>query len=129
MLELVLVLIVVFILIAIFTHHYSMKKLLVKTKKRDCELIRLAAESSIIASNTVNPMLALIEIVKAVQMIDSLHHRYGPHICYDITGVDTQELFQILQDQRDSILQDITNEYPILKTTHPLCTHAGYEKT
>ena len=103
-----------------------MKLKLEKNNSQDCNLIRKSAEHSIMASNTVNPIIALVEVTRGVQILESLHNRYGPTPTNEITNVDTIEMLNILQDQKNRILEDVTNHLPNMKPVHPLTVQAGY---
>ena len=126
MLQVLILIIFVVICVCICLHHHNMKQWNVKTRNKDSEFIRIAAESSIIASNTINPIIALVEVTKAVQIVECLHHRYGPDICSRITQVDTQDLLNVLHDQKTRILQDIMKQNPAYSPPHPLTKHCGY---
>ena len=93
---------IVFILaISICLHHYSMSVQIHKTSENTVQLIRQAAEHSIMASNTVNPILSLVESSRAVQIIDTLHREYGVAIIDEKSKVKTDELLSILKCQKN----------------------------
>jgi len=83
-------------------------------------MVRYAAENSIHASSTTNPIIALMEVTKAVQLIEALHWRYGPEIATEMAKTDTQDILQIVQDQKERILQDIVRDNPQFLLQHPL---------
>lgn len=126
MLEIFLVLVVFILVIGLCLHHQSMKKKLITSTKQDRVSIRKSAEHSIMASNTVNPVIALTEVVKAVQIIESLHDRYGPDALSDISKIDTVEMLRVIQDQKERILQDVISHNHNFLPPHPLNEEAGY---
>ena len=126
MLEIFLVLVVIILVIGLCLHHYSMKKKFVKTTEQDCASVRKAAEHSIMASNTVNPIIALTEVTKAVQIIESLHERYGPEIASDISKINTREMLGVIQNQKERVLQDVMKQNPNFLPPHPLNEEAGF---
>jgi hypothetical protein len=126
MLEVFLVLVVIILVIGLCLHHYSMKKKLAKTTEQDCAFVRASAEHSIMASNTVNPVIALTEVTKAVQIIECLHDRYGPETSSDITNIDTVEMLNVLQNQKERVLQDVMQQNPNFLPNHPLNQEAGF---
>jgi hypothetical protein len=125
MLEICLVMIVVILVGALCMHHHTMKTKLYRTGDEDAEIVRIAAEHSIMASNTVNPILALVEVTRAVQLLESLHKRYGVDGTNDITKVDTRDMLVIVLDQKERILQDVMSDSRMLPK-HPLNEHAGF---
>lgn len=124
MLELVLILIVVIILVGLCLHHNSMKIKLNETAQLDSSLVRKAAEHSIMASNTVNPIFAMVEVTKAVQILECLHDRYGVNIASELTKVDTKAMLEVIQNQKERITQDVMVTNPNLIPQHPLNNHA-----
>lgn len=129
MLEIFMVVMVVMLVVALCLHHHSMKKKLDETEEQDSSGIRKAAEYSIMASNTVNPVIALVEVTKAVQIITSLHERYGAEATQNITKINTIDMLHVLQDQKDRILRDVIKHNPsFLPPHHPFNEEAGFIK-
>lgn len=125
MLEVFIILIIIILIVGLCLHHHSMKKQINTAGDEDSDLVKKSAEASIIAANTMNPIVSLVEITKAVQMIECLHSRYGPDKASDITKVNTRDLLNVLQNQKDKIMQDITKSWPQSLPKHPLAAHAG----
>lgn len=124
MIEVILVLISVVIVCGLCLHHQAMKRRLRVTVEQDRDLVRKSAESSIMASNTVNPIIALTEVTKAVQIVEGLHGRYGPDVASEISGIDTRDLLMVVQNQKDRILQDVMEHNRSFLPPHPLNKHA-----
>lgn len=126
MLEIFLVLIVIILVLGLCLHHHSMKKKLDATAEHEISFIRKAAESSIMASNTVNPIIALVEVTKSVEIIEFLHQRHGPERATEICKVDTKSMLMILKDQKERILQDVMAQTPKFLPQHPLVEEGGF---
>jgi hypothetical protein len=126
MLDIFLVLVVLIATLGLCLHHHTMKKKLNHSIGQDIGLVRAAAEHSIMASNTVNPILALCEVTRAVQIMEDLHGRYGPDLASDLTSVDTREVLQVLLAQKKLIIADIYSLNPNMAPEHPLSQLAGY---
>jgi len=117
-------LITVILVLGLCLHHFSMTGKLAHATVHDKTSVRQAAEYSIAASNTVNPILALTEITKAVQLMESLHGRYGAELASSLCSVDTEHMMTILLDQYTRILQDVMAQCPGFLSPHPLNQHA-----
>lgn len=89
--------------------------------------LRVAAEKAIQAACTTNPLVALIECTRAIQMIESLHARHGTGTLFDTTGVDSTKLEQVLIEQKRRIMDDLFQFHPQYKTEHPLAPEAGMQ--
>ena len=126
MLELCIVIIFVIISISICLHHHTMKNKLKHVTDIDIGLIRNASELSIEAANTINPIIALTHSIKAVNIIELLHHRYGASTIEELSGVNTIQILKILTNQRDRILNDLISKHKAFnyKKNHPLSTYA-----
>ena len=124
-LDMIVVLVTLFMVGVLCMHHHNMKALSDKTTDCECDVIRRAAEHSIMASNTVNPILSLVEVTKSVQMIESLHLKYGPETIDRVCAIDTSEMLVILQNQKTRITQDVMRRVPAFIPPHPLNIHAG----
>ena len=127
MLELLVFLITAVLAIGLCLNHHSMRTKLLKTNVRDCEFVRKAAEHSIAASNTVNPVLAMVDTVRAVQLIESLHERYGVDLASEVSQTDTEAMLETLQNQKERIVRKvmrISDQTP----SHPLNESAHYTR-
>ena len=125
MIELCIVIVFVIGSISICLHHHTMKRKLKHVTEIDIGLIRNASELSIEAANTINPIIALTHSIKAVNIIEVLHHRYGTVTIEELSGVNTLEILQILTSQRDRILNDLLLKHKEFnyKKHHPLSTY------
>ena len=92
----------------------------------DRSVIRIAAQSSINASNTMNPILALQEVDKAIAYIEMLHTRWGVDKSLLLTNVDTVKMLTMLHTQQSAIIKKIDMKWPMYKVEHPLGGSAGY---
>lgn len=124
--ELCLIFVVTTVLACLCLHHHRTQRKLIDTSYHDEQIVREAAELSITASNTINPILALVAATRAVQLLESLHVRYGPDLASELTFVDTHDMLAVLQDQKDRILQDVMVQVPRFVPPHPLIQHARY---
>lgn len=125
MIEITLAILVVVFVVGLCVRNHNLNKVIHDIGDSDAEQVRKSAEHSIMASNTVNPILALVEISRSVQILDSLHFRHGPHKASELTGIDTSQMRTVLKSQEDSIMQDIMSTHPHLLPNHPLVEHAG----
>ena len=127
MLQFLLFFIVFVIISGMCIHHHTMNKMIKDMSYKDIQSVRTAAEHSIMASNTVNPIIALVEVVSAVERMEILHERYGPSQASTITGTQTVEILDVLIKQKDKILQDVMKvNTQYVPQKHPLSTYAGY---
>lgn len=117
-----LVICLIVISIGICLHHNVMKQKFEHVSNIDIGLLSNAIELSIEAANTINPILALTHSIKAVNIIEMLHHRYGVSILQDLTKHNTLEILDVLRLQRDRILEDLLEKHRSLdfKSNHPL---------
>ena len=84
------------------------------------QLLEEAAMRSITASKTVNPAMALIEVTRALQLIEVLHSMQGQqHLSY-ITGVDSAKMRNTIRQQRAKITRDLLETFPDWSPSHPM---------
>jgi hypothetical protein len=121
-------LIFVCILSAIIYSNHNMKLKWEEATNTDVRLVREAAEHSVRASNTLNPIIALSESVAAHRTLEMLIRRYGVQRANEICGLDAGDLMKTMSLQRDHILQDITTTYPDMLPKGDLKGYAGYVK-
>ena len=119
MLDIVACLIVSVLLFAICIHHHEMKKKVTLLCDKDMYLIKKAAEYSIEASNSVNPIIALTQATRSVQILEVLHTRYGQNIILESSKTNTQNMLRTVRKQLEKIKQDLFDQVPILKPAHP----------
>lgn len=127
--ELLLVVVVALLTISLCFYNFQLKLQIQSSTDNDAILLRQAAERSITASNTINPLIALLEISKSVQIVEGINQRYGAVITNDLFMIDTLHLLRILQDQKSKIIQDFTKSNPGSLPVHPLTAQAGYSET
>ena len=120
MLLVVLFFLIVIVATGLCSQHYNMRNRLLKSTERDVAIVKRAAEHSINASNTVNPVIALTEVVRATQIVESLHLRHGPELASENTGVNTIELLDALENQKEKIMTDVLKLLPSAATQNPL---------
>ena len=88
------------------------------------QLIEEATHHSITASKTVNPILALVSVTKAAQIMDTVQSMQGQlHLSY-ITGLNTADIRNIIRNQRVLIIKDILGTCP---TWTPYSNHLDEE--
>jgi heme/copper-type cytochrome/quinol oxidase subunit 2 len=87
--------------------------------------IRNAADMSISASNTINPIISLIDIIRAFQTIDVLHSIYGKDNLYSMTNMDTGRMYDIIDQQKIKVTGDVMKAFPKFMPNHPLLNDAG----
>lgn len=119
MLQVVVSLVVLIVSISVILNFNNSKKQILMVRKQDIEILKQCAHKSIAASNTVDPITALVDVSKAIQSIENLHTRYGPSNANQLNSFDTVEMLEILQIQHQNILNNIMNQYPNLKKPHP----------
>ena len=124
--ECLLVVVVVIIFASLGWVNFNLKKQMYMSTEHDADLLRQAAEHSIMASNTVNPLIALLEVCKSVKILEVVNGRYGSILTTDYFMVDTQHVLAVLQDQKSRIIQDLTQTYPDILPIHPLTVQAGF---
>jgi hypothetical protein len=126
MLDVFLVLIVLIIIICGCLTHRSTRSKLYNLSSIEAELVRRAAEHSIMASNTINPMIALVEATRAVEVIEVLHYRFGNKALSELVESNTAKMLDILVSQRNKILMDVLEQNPGYDQSHPLNEHARF---
>ena len=84
----------------------------------DTRLAREAAEHSVMASELKNPMLALMEAVKAYRTTEILLRRYGNRKAQEVTEVDVQEMRDTYERQIERIMDHIMEMYPDMIVKH-----------
>ena len=88
--------------------------------KHDRDQVRVAAELSLVGSQTLNPIIALMHACGSLQTLENLNKRYGPELCREITGVDIQQLIDSVTHQKQCILADLLHSNPQWRPAHPL---------
>lgn len=126
MLEVLSIFVVVILVIGLCLHHHSLKKQLHCYTAEEAAFVRTAAEHSIMASNTINPVLALMEVTRAVQILESLQQRHGAESLTELTKIDSNRMLRILRNQKERIIQDVIHHTPEFLPSHPLTKEAGF---
>lgn len=119
-LESVFIVCTIILIMGLCSQHYITKKKLNRVTAPYVESIRIAAEHSIMASNTGHPIISLVETVKAIQILEMLHYRYGSQNTGEMIGSDTGELYAIVRKQYDEIMDQIMVMCPQFSSKHPL---------
>ncbi len=112
MIETLFVLLLTILILGICLHHYTMKNTVANTMEVDIDSIKRAAEHALVATHSMSPVVALIEVVKCIQIVESLHDRYGYSAIRKITQVDTQELLRSVREQKNRIIRSIWEYLP-----------------
>ena len=128
MFEIILFCAALFFAVSVCIHHYQLKKEINKSSEYIGDEIHKAAEHSIMASNTINPIISLVEVTRAVQIIESVHEKFGYNKSSKTANTDTEEMLRILREQKDKILQDVVDRNPEFMPVHPLSAEAGFAK-
>ncbi len=97
--EVLLILVVGIAFVSLCWINFNLKKRLYLSTEHDADLLRQAAEHSIMASNTVNPLIALLEVCKSVQILELVNGRYGSILTGDYFMTDTQNILTVLQTE------------------------------
>ena len=124
--EVLLIVVVVMVFGSLCWINFNLKKRLYMATEHDADLLRQAAEHSIMASNTINPLIALLEVCKSVQILEVINGRYGSILTGDYFMTDTQNVLTVLQSQKSKIIQDLIRACPNLLPVHPLTVQAGF---
>ena len=115
-------------MVCLVVHLYVLNQRWNAISREEHEAVRRAAELSISASNTVSPIIALVDVSGAVQIMEFLHRRYGHPMLSSICGVDTLKVLRRMKNQKLRIVQDIATMCPEIKPSHPLTNLAGYDE-
>ena len=67
-----------------------------------------------------------MEAQAAHRTLDMLVRRYGAHRASELTGVDTESMYQTVTLQRNHILQDLTSEHPNMLPKGDLLKYSGF---
>ncbi len=129
MLETTMSIVSFFIIICLCLNHYNTKKKLYVIGNEERKKLKLAAELSIAASATINPILALVDVTKAVHTMEMLHTRYGHSYLSSITNINTEEMNTVLEDQKERIIQDVLRYNQTMIPAHPLNKQAGLQES
>lgn len=129
MFEFVLIVLVVLLLLSLMLYHQQTQDKLCKLGRHDSDAVRVAAECSLLASNSVSPVIALQESTKAVHTLELLLRRFGPEGARAVTGIDVQDMLDTLQTQKEHILQSLFREQPALMPEHPYLVESGYQSS
>lgn len=112
----------ILVVMAMCMYHAKLQDAVVSGTNGDRELLRHAAELSIMASNTVDPVTALEHSSRAVEVLESIRIRYGHVLPPSIVHHDFDLAFSVITKQRDRIKLDLS-EYVnahVPQSTHPL---------
>ena len=126
MMTILLMVVVVIVIIGLCFEHHAMKQKVMQQGFQEKRLVREAAEHSISASNTVNPLLALLSVTRGIQILESLHKRFGSVALDSMVNVNTVQALEVLTEQRDCIMRDLIAKNPSLHVQHPLDASAGF---
>lgn len=126
MFEILVFVIILILVIGLCLHHHNMTKQVRQHAERESRLVRQAAEASLNASNTYNPIMALKDSTKAVAIMESMHERLGVERSDALCDLDTDDLLSVLKRQQTNIVQDVMRMNPTFKPKHPLNKEAGY---
>ena len=118
--SIVIVFIVVICILVLCTSHWNTNRRLVHQRSILQAQIRRATEYSVAASNTINPVLALVDVLKAQQTIYVLQSVYGKGELYALTCMDTARMQDIIEQQRIKVTKDILEVFPAFTPKHPL---------
>lgn len=119
MLVFILMTLVVVVAITLCLYNYSLHRRLKRSHSHDLEFIRKAAEHSMTAGNSLNPIIALIEVIKGIQLLEILHSMYSLDEIYAISGVKSDEMLETLVQQKRKILKDLNNNSENLHIVDP----------
>lgn len=100
------------IVATILYRDHTMKQQWQEASHIDTRLAREAAEHSVMASELHNPMLALMEAVKACRTTEILLRRYGSRKSQEVTEVNVQEMRDTYEKQVENIMDDIMDHFP-----------------
>ena len=99
--------------------YYHLQKQLVQVASEEKRCVQRAGEHSITASSTNRPLLSLMEVTRAVTIVEELHRRAGTHELDERTGVDTRSFLDELVRQQHSVVRDIAQYWPGIRPEHP----------
>ena len=125
MLEFVLIICVVCLILGSMLYYNTVNDKISSLSRSDRELVRKAAELSIVGSQTLNPVLSLIYAAQSEATLNNLIVRYGPDLAKDVCGVDVQDLLDTVSSQKECVLADLLKENPQWRPEHPMLELAG----
>jgi hypothetical protein len=121
-----LVVLVVVIVAAIVYDRHQMQQRWEESTRVDAVLFKEAVVSSMHASNSFNPMVALEETVRAHRTVETLVQRYGLKRAQELTGLDVEGILRDFARQRDRIRQEVGSKHPELLPKGDLLAYVGY---
>ena len=115
--------------IYLLLQYYRLKKIVHTYKLLHARFLREAADFSISASNNVNPVLALVESVKAERLYSSIESIYGLHHSNPL-HIDLTTIGPTVSEQKKKILNDVLEMYKAYHDnsdayTNPLISISG----
>jgi len=127
MLTLALVVLAAACTIGLCVYNYTLHRRIRNRNTQKVNFIRKASEYSTIASSTVNPMIALINVTRAQQMLEVLHEMYSIDEIREMIGVDSEEFLHSVTEQSQKILRDIMKDnVAYTMKDNPLASQAGF---
>ena len=115
--------------VALCFNHYQLSRNALNRQHTLQTIIRQAADSSIKASTTINPILALIDITQAARTMDVIHLIYSPEQLYGTCNMDTEHMAEIIHNQRVRITNDVMKAFPNFVPEHPLINESALTPT
>ena len=115
-----------FITVSIYLllNYYRLKKITNTYRLLHARFLRQAADFSISASNNVNPILALVESVKAEELYTAIESIYGLHYNNPLY-IDLSTIGRTVGEQKKKILNDVLEMYKSYHEENPLSYISG----
>ena len=111
------------IVILCMSHYNINQELLQKTLPIQRQ-VRDAAMLAVSAGNTINPVLALIDSVKASQTLDVLTSMHTAKEINMVCNTDVDRIIEIVYEQKIQITNDVMRIFPNFVPDHPLVNEA-----
>ena len=117
----------VLMVVGLCLHHHTMSRDTTDYTTMISSNLKIAAEKSVVASNSVHPIIALVETTSAVATLEELQRQHGPDLIKDCSGIDVVDMLKVISDQKKRILRDVMDQNKNLQRPHPLNDIVGYE--
>jgi len=104
-------------------HHWQTAETLACRTEASENIVREAADKSIEAFSTVNPVIALVRVTEGVQMLESLFQSGRREVIQGRLGAHVETIYQTLLSQKRKVVSDVMDisrgsypEHPLMET-------------
>ena len=102
------------VVVLVCIHHQTIQRASTQSDQGILLVLKEACESSVAASNTLNPILSLMSVVRACAMLDTVRKLCT---CQGIgtLRVEFQTTYDIIQKQKETLLKNVLEAAPSLR--------------